>query len=259
MGLEGKIVHRPSADAAGTITEPLKGVFQIAPRGMAIGAAVLAGVWLAATSPAAAPATGRIEGFVRLAAAGDAPIVSGAYPSRKVTKPAARASEVGNVIVFVKLAGDAARAATLAASRVEMIQQDETFVPRVLAITRGSTVDFPNADPFFHNVFSLSRAATFDLGRYPRGDRRSRTFKQAGLVKVYCHLHSHMNASIMVFDHPHFTTPSGDGRFALADVPAGEMRLSAWHERIGESSKDITVEAGRTTRVEFALPVEDGQ
>ena len=223
---------------------------------MAMAAAVLAGVWLATPSPSAAPAAGRIEGVVRLTAPGDAPIVSGAYPSRRVTKPAGRASEIGNVIVFIK---DAARAAALPASRVEMIQQDEAFVPRVLAITRGSTVEFPNADPFFHNVFSLSRTATFDLGRYPRGERRSRTFTHAGLVKVYCHLHSHMSASIMVFDHPYFTTPAADGRFVLADVPAGDLRLSAWHERIGESSKNIAVEAGRTTRVEFALPVEDGQ
>lgn len=229
---------------------------RFAPRGTPIGAAFAAAAWLAASSPAAAPATGRIEGVVRLTAPGDAAIVTGVYPSRRVTKPAARAAEVGNVIVFIK---DAARAAALTPGRVEMIQQDETFLPRVLAITRGSTVEFPNADPFFHNVFSLSRAATFDLGRYPRGDRRARTFRHAGLVKVYCHLHSHMSASIMVFDHPYFATPAGDGRFAIADVPPGDRRLSAWHERIGESSKDITVEAGKTTHVEFALPVEDGQ
>ena len=140
-----------------------------------------------------------------------------------------------------------------------MVQQDEAFVPRVLAIPRGSTVDFPNADPFFHNVFSLSRSATFDLGRFPRGERRSRTFTQAGLVKVYCHLHSHMTASIMVFDHPHFTMPAANGTFVLDDVPAGEHRLSAWHERIGESAKPIVVEPGRTIRVEFSLPVEGSE
>ena len=65
-----------------------------------------------------------------------------------------------------------------------------------------------------------------------------------------------MNASIMVFDHPFFAVPAADGSFALADVPAGPIRLSAWHERIGESAKDIVVEAGRTLRIEFALPVE---
>jgi hypothetical protein len=65
-----------------------------------------------------------------------------------------------------------------------------------------------------------------------------------------------MSASIMVFDHALFAIPHGDGSFALTDVPAGQYRLSAWHERIGESAKDITVEAGRTVKIEFALPVE---
>jgi hypothetical protein len=135
-------------------------------------------------------------------------------------------------------------------------QQDEMFVPRVVAITRGSTVDFPNSDPFFHNVFSLSRGASFDLGRYPRGESRLRRFPIAGLVKVFCHIHSHMTASIMVFDHPFFRIPLTDGTFSMDDVPAGSYQISAWHERIGESVSTVRVEPGRTARAEFALPME---
>lgn len=199
------------------------------------------------------PSTGRIEGSVMLVAPPGAAIPSGAYLARRVSPPQPRTSEIANVVVFVK---DAPRAAALSTLRAQMRQEDEGFVPRLVAITRGSTVEFPNADPFFHNVFSLSRGATFDLGRFPRGESRARAFSRPGLVKVYCHLHSQMSASIMVFDHPHFTIPEGvDGRFALAAVPPGEYRLSAWHERIGESSKAIVVEAGRTVRIEFALPV----
>jgi plastocyanin len=209
----------------------------------------------AASNPGlAAPATGKIEGTVRLIAPEGSPIASGAYPSRRVSRPPVRQSEISNVVVFVK---DAPRDGALPAMRAQMRQQDEGFLPRLLAITRGSTVEFPNGDPFFHNVFSLSRGATFDLGRFPRGESRSRAFTHPGLVKVYCHLHSQMTASIMVFDHSHFTIPSvNGGHFSLADVPAGEYRLSAWHERIGESSKSIVVSAGRTATIEFALPVE---
>jgi plastocyanin len=240
------------------ITEPLCGVLsRFATRALAAAALAIGFGAVGATSPTslASPATtGRIEGVVRLVAPDDKPIVSGAYPTRRVNKPVVRGAEIRNVIVFLR---DVPGATSLPAARLEMVQQEEAFVPRVLAITRGSSVDFPNADPFFHNVFSLSRSATFDLGRFPRGERRTRTFTQPGLIKVYCHLHSHMSASIMVFDHPHFTVPSQEGgTFALNDVPAGEHRISAWHERIGESAKQIVVEAGRTVRIEFALPVE---
>jgi plastocyanin len=209
----------------------------------------------AAATIAAAPSTptGRIEGIVRLVAPPGAPIRSGIYPTHRVTRPGAAVGEMSNVVVFVK---DAPVAASLPPMRARMMQQDESFVPKVLAITRGATVEFPNGDPFFHNVFSLSRGATFDLGRFRRGDSRSRVFPKPGLVKVFCHLHSHMSATIMVFDHPYFSIPAADGAFGLPDLPPGTYQLTAWHERIGESVREIRVEPGQTLRVEFALPVD---
>src|SRR4029450_10950779 len=138
-------------------------------------------------------------------------------------------------------------------------QKDEAFVPRVVAITKGSTIDFPNADPFFHNVFSLSRGATFDLGRYPKGESPPPRFPNAALVKVHCPIHSHMTAAIMVFDHAFFRIPAADGTFTLDDVPAGSYQISAWHERIGESATTVKVEPGRTARVEFELPMQADQ
>src|SRR5262245_31898167 len=190
------------------ITKPLVCVLsRPALRGTLLCTAVALGMMGVApplTTGASATAFGRIDGVVRVVAAGDAPIVSGAYPTRRVSRPAPSISEIANVIVFIK---DPPRGASLALTRARMVQVDETFSPRVVAITRGSSVEFPNSDPYFHNVFSLSRGANFDLGRYPRGQSRVRVFNQAGLVKVYCHLHSHMSASIMVFDHPYFTRP----------------------------------------------------
>ena len=215
-------------------------------------ALVAAGVWTA--DPAArVSTTGRIEGTVTLVSPGGAPVQSGAYPSRRVTRPAPPPSELANVVIAIK---DVPATAGLPATPAQISQRDESFVPRVAAITRGSTVDFPNLDSYFHNVFSLSRGASFDLGRYPKGESRSRTFTRPGLVKVYCHLHSDMSATIVVFDHPFYTAPSADGTFLLNDVPAGEYRLGAWHERIGENITNLEVTPGGTARATFVLPID---
>lgn len=217
---------------------------------------LLAGAGTLGARPERTSTSGTIEGMVRLTVLASAAIPSGAYQSRRVTRPAPKATEMANVIVFVKDPPQQVEL-KLQTMRARMLQQNEAFVPRVLAVTRGSSVEFPNTDPYFHNVFSLSSSASFDLGRYPSGDSRTRAFSKAGLVKVYCHLHSHMSGTIMVFDHPYFRKPETDGTFAIGDLPAGTYRISAWHERIGENVRTVQVAAGRTARVEFDLPVED--
>ena len=179
-----------------------------------------------------------------------------AYLPRAVSVPAASSdqSELRNVVLYLK---GAAYAGVLPAMHRQIRQEHETFVPRVVAVTRGSVVDFPNGDPFFHNVFSLSAASTFDLGRYPDSHSRSRQFTKAGLVKVYCHIHSHMSATILVLDHPYFAVPDLDGSFTLANVPAGRYTIVGWHERVGEQSEPIQVEAGRAATIDLSLPVGD--
>ena len=197
---------------------------------------------------------GRIAGVVQVVARGTAAMRPGAYPSRRVTKPAPTVSEIANVIVFV---ADAPADASLPGGRATIGQRDEAFTPRVLAVGRNAIVEFPNLDPFFHDVFSLSRAATFDLGRYPQGQTRERRFAKTGIVKVFCNIHSDMSATLMVFDHRLFAMPAPDGAFLIDDVPAGSWKLNAWHERIGATTKTVHVVAGETARVEFTLPVVD--
>jgi plastocyanin len=228
--------------------------------------AALLTVLLGAATAASAPATtqgqsdrtrgrGTIAGRVTLTRVRGTPLPSNVYPRRTVgilTPP--QTPEIRNVVVYLD---GVASPGALPPGRHEIRQEREMFVPRVLAVTRGSRVDFPNADPFFHNVFSLSGAANFDLGRYPPGQSRSRTFTKPGLVKVYCHIHSHMTATVLVLDHPYFTTPELDGRFALPDVPPGTYRVVGWHERVGERTDSVQVQAGTTVFVDFSLPVED--
>ena len=104
-------------------------------------------------------------------------------------------------------------------------------------------------------MFSLSRPRTFNLGRYPKGETRAVRFDRPGIVKVFCDIHSHMSAAVVVFAHPWFAIPDAEGRFDIPDVPAGEQRLTAWHERLGDTTIPIRVEPGRGASVEFTLPV----
>jgi plastocyanin len=175
-----------------------------------------------------------------------------AYPTRSV--PSARLAapaEVRHVVVYLKDAPARARAPV----RVEIVQRNETFLPRVVAVPVGSVVAFPNADPIYHNVFSLSRAKAFNLGRYPRGHSKEERFDKPGIVRVFCDIHSHMSATVMVFNHAWFAIPDDDGRFDLPDVPPGDREITAWHERLGETTLRVRVEAGRATVADFTLPV----
>lgn len=136
-------------------------------------------------------------------------------------------------------------------------QTGERFVPHVLPIVTGATVEFPNDDEIFHNVFSLSRAKTFDLGRFPQGASKSVTFPAAGVVQVFCHIHADMNGYILVLDNSFFVVPDAQGHFSLDGIPPGDYRLIAWHERIRPVVIPVRVDAGRATSVQVRIPIPE--
>jgi plastocyanin len=140
------------------------------------------------------------------------------------------------------------------AGRAVMDQRNETFVPHVLAITVGTVVDFPNSDKTFHNVFSYSRPQRFDLGRYAVGRSKSVRFDRPGVVRVFCDIHSHMNAFILVFSHRFFDVTDQDGRFRLENVPAGTYTVVGWYEGEARTSRAVTVTAGGVVDLELVVP-----
>ena len=135
-----------------------------------------------------------------------------------------------------------------------MDQRRETFVPHVLAVTAGAVVDFPNSDETYHNVFSLSRVRSFDLGRYASGRSKSVRFDRPGIVRVFCDIHSHMSAFVLVFAHRLFTVTGEDGRYRIDDVPAGSYTVVAWHEVMERESREVTIRGnGAGVELNFVL------
>jgi plastocyanin len=140
------------------------------------------------------------------------------------------------------------------APRARIDQRDETFVPHVLAIVAGTTVDFPNNDVTYHNVFSLSRAKSFDLGRYARGKSKAVRFDSPGIVRVFCEIHSHMSAFVLVFAHRYFAVTDPDGGYRIDNVPPGNYNVFVWNEALPLESRRITVpESGGDIEVNFSF------
>ena len=220
--------------------------------GLRITSVAVAGLLVAGVAPGAeqgGPVRGRVE--IGMPVLAKRP-TSAAYPGRSVpTAALAPISELRNVVVYLKDAPPRPQPPM----RVEIRQVDENFVPRVIAVPVGSTVEFPNDDPIYHNVFSLSSAKNFNLGRYPRGKSQSVTFDKPGVVRVFCDIHSHMSATVIVFAHPWFAIPDEAGRFQLPEVPPGDREITAWHERLGDTTLRVRVDTGRPATADFVLPV----
>jgi len=182
------------------------------------------------------------------------------YPGFKPLPPPSGVGNLGderrNVVIYLESA-PSTNGHSSVGKNPQIAQIGETFVPHVLPIVTGTTVDFPNEDPIFHNVFSLSGTKSFDLGRYPKGDSRSVTFDHAGIVPVFCHLHSNMSAVIMILDNPFFAVPDAAGNYRIENVPPGSYTLVGWHERSQRVRQRVNVLSGQAVELNIVIPIED--
>lgn len=200
----------------------------------------------------AAPVTaGTLRGNVRVPSAPPADAAFRPYAGRASSLPApvrtVRGAVTDAVLYVDRLPEDAPPRAS--ETRPQLGQRGQAFEPRVVVVPAGGTVEFPNFDPIFHNVFSVSPARRFDLGKYPRGTSRNVRFPKAGVVNVYCDIHSDMAAFIVVVPNTAWTRPDRDGAYALDGLPAGRYQLRWWHPDFGAGSAWIEVPSeGAATR-----------
>ncbi len=216
----------------------------------------ISGLLLLALNAAAGDVTGHAVVTKRLTKKALSPIV---YNLRGTAAPVAPPEGAGASVnefdrMVVMLEG--ANARPLPPVTAVLNQQGSRFDPELIVVPVGSTVQFPNSDPIFHNVFSLSKAREFDLGYYPQGQSRTVKFTSAGVVQVYCHIHANMYAAIVVTGSPWYAKPSADGNFAFSNVPAGRYRLTAWHKIAGYHKVDVVVPEAGSVDVNISVPVD---
>jgi hypothetical protein len=132
-----------------------------------------------------------------------------------------------------------------------MVTRRKQFVPRVLAITAGNSVRFPNEDPILHNAFSTSAENAFDTGQYGRGEGKLQLFDKPGLVRVYCNVHHSMFGFILVLDTPFHTRSDAAGKFVLTGLPEGEGELVVFHDRGTPLKQSVVI--GKNSSIDLKL------
>lgn len=189
-----------------------------------------------------------IEGVVRLPAAkvADTPASTGRYQIKASTKPA----DPEPIQAVVYLEGTFTE--NSAPAKVEVGQRKFQFIPGLLPIQKGATVEFPNYDDDYHNVFSYSKSKKFDLGRYRKDEKPpSQVFDKPGVVKLFCEIHEHMRSTILVLDTPYFVKTDTTGRYKLEKLPAGKYTLKAWLDEKQVLEKPIELKEGDALTIDF--------
>ena len=167
-----------------------------------------------------------------------------------LVKNGAPASDASNVVVWL----EGARRSSEGSVRATMKSEKKRFTPRVVVVSRQGAVDFPNVDPIYHNVFSVSGANRFDLGLYRAGASKEKKFEEPGLVRVYCNIHPQMVGFVMVVDSDFAAVTHADGSFRFEGVPPGTHTIRAWHDEGGDGQAPVTV-GGSAAPVTIRLDV----
>jgi plastocyanin len=164
-------------------------------------------------------------------------------------------ADASNAVVWIEGSGAHAPARPSGAQG-EMKSASKRFAPRVVAVPLHSSVEFPNVDPIYHNVFSVSGGNRFDLGLYKSGASKEKTFEEPGLVRVYCNIHPQMVGFVMVVDSDHSAVTGPDGAFRFDGIAPGSYVVHAWHEEGGAEVKvPVTVHASGDAAVPVAIDV----
>lgn len=153
-------------------------------------------------------------------------------------KDGVRSNDLSNAVIWLESVGSDAPSRP---TSVQIAMESRQFVPRVQVVPVGSTVEYPNHDPFRHNVFSKSGPAEFDLGLYARGERRPMRFERPGVYPIFCNIHAKMVAYVIAITSPWSVRPGADGRFSVASIPPGSYTLKVWHDRGGRWSRLIVL------------------
>jgi hypothetical protein len=138
-----------------------------------------------------------------------------------------------NVVVWLAPLGRNVAVAPLSSAR--LLQRNKEFTPHVTAVTEGTSIEFPNRDPFFHDVFSIYHGKPFDLGLYESGAVRKIVFSRPGISYIFCNIHPEMSAIVVVTRTPYFAVTGTDGKFKIKGVPPGHYRLEVWYEFASET------------------------